>query len=127
MNKKKIYISYDYEHDRHYKNLLLAWSDLNSVFDGIEIVSTNAENNDQFKKVVFDKIKQASKFLVIIGKNTHKNKWVNWEIEKANELNIPIICVKTHPEDEMPDKISSVSATWVAEFSLDLINEAINK
>ncbi len=32
MAKKKVFISYDYDKDRHYKNLLLAW-DANSEFD----------------------------------------------------------------------------------------------
>ena len=32
MAKKKVFISYDYDHDKHYKNLLLAW-DKNSEFD----------------------------------------------------------------------------------------------
>ena len=32
MAKPTVFISYDYDHDRHYKNLLLAW-DKNKEFD----------------------------------------------------------------------------------------------
>jgi len=32
MAKKKIFISYDYDNDKHYKNLLVAW-DKNNLFD----------------------------------------------------------------------------------------------
>ena len=49
MAKKKVFISYDYDNDKHYKNLLLAW-DKNSDFDfgfsdqsaDVSIDSTNA-------------------------------------------------------------------------------------
>ena len=52
MAKKKIFVSYDYDNDRHYKNLLLAW-DTNRVFDfgfsdqsaDVSIQSTNAVCN----------------------------------------------------------------------------------
>ena len=32
MAKRKIFVSYDYDNDRHYKNILLAW-DKNREFD----------------------------------------------------------------------------------------------
>lgn len=47
MSKKKVFISYAYDHERHYKNLLLAWDrhrDFDfSIRDHSTDVSVNSE------------------------------------------------------------------------------------
>ena len=42
------------------------------------------------------KISWASTVVVLIGKETHARPWVNWEIEKANQLGKRIVGVFTH-------------------------------
>ena len=89
--KKKVFISYDYDNDKHYKNLLLAW-DSNKLFDfsihdHSADVSINSTDATAIKRVISRYINEATYFLVIVGKKTHKSSWVKWEIEKALELN----------------------------------------
>ena len=90
MAKPKIFISYDYDNDKHYKNLLLAW-DQNDEFDfafsdhsaDVSIQSTNA---DAIKRAISAKINSATHFLCIVGAETCTSGWVTWEIDKAKEL-----------------------------------------
>ena len=125
MKKEKVYICYDYENERHYKNLLLAWNS-NEEF---EFLVNNPEiaAGDEMQKVISDKIGQASVFLVIVGKNTYQNEWVKWEIEKAKELNKKIVAVKPDRENITPDELFGVGANWAMTFTFEAITNAINK
>lgn len=130
MAKKKIFISYDYDNDRHYKNLLKAW-DANGTFDfsfhdhsaDVSIQSTNAT---AIKRAISAKINNATYFLCIVGEKTHKSGWVKWEIDKAVELNKKIVAVKTGTSNTTPDKLYGVSATWAMSFTESSIKTAIN-
>ena len=72
MAKKTIFISYDYDNDRNYKNMLLAW-DANKEFDfgftdhsvDVSIDSTDAA---AIKRAISAKINNATYFLCIVGK-----------------------------------------------------------
>lgn len=86
MAKKKVFISYDYDNDKHYKNLLLAW-DKNSEFDfgfsdqsaDVSIQSTGAA---AIKHAISAKINAVTYFLCIVGEKTRRSSWVSWEIKK---------------------------------------------
>jgi hypothetical protein len=127
--KKKIFVSYDYTNDRHYKNLLLAW-DANKLFDfsihdhsaDIGINSTNA---GAIKSVLSRYINEATYFLVIVGAKTHKSEWVKWEIEKAVELGKRIVAVKTDRENTSPRELLGVGASWAMSFTYQAIVDAI--
>ena len=93
MAKKKIFVSYDYDNDRTYKNLLLAW-DKNSEFDfamSDQSADVSIESDDAaaIKRAISAKINAATYFLCIIGTKTSKSEWVAWEIEKAKDLSKP--------------------------------------
>lgn len=129
MAKKKVFISYDYDNDKNYKNLLLAW-DKNSDFDfGMSDqsadVSINSTNATAIKRAISAKINNATYFLCIIGKNTHKSNWVKWEIEKAVELKKKIIAVKTESTNSSPNEILGIGAKWAMSFTFKSIKDAI--
>jgi len=103
--KKKVFVSYDYDNDKHYKNLLLAW-DGNKLFDfsihdHSADVSINSTNAAAIKSVLSRFINEATYFLVIVGAKTYKSAWVKWEIEKAVELNKRIIAVKDRHREHL--------------------------
>lgn len=130
MAKKHVFISYDYENDKHYKNLLLAW-DQNKTFDFyISDISADVsiDSNDAgaIKRSLSAKINSGKYFLVIVGKHTWKSKWVRWEIEKASELGKKIIAVKTDRENKTPPELYGVGASWALSFTHDAINNAID-
>lgn len=129
-NKKRVFISYDYDNDKHYKNLLLAW-DANKQFDFYisdysADVSINSKDATAIKSVLSRYINQCTIFLVIIGKKTHKSAWVNWEINKALELGKKIVAVKTDRENISPEELLGVGASWAMAFTYDAISRAIN-
>ena len=129
MAKKRVFISYDYTHDRHYKNLLLAW-DKNSEFDfsfydtsvDVSVDSTDAA---AIMRVISARINNSTYFLCIVGKHTHKSKWVAWEINKAVELKKKIVAVKTAKDNESPSEILGIGAKWALSFTFESIKNAI--
>ena len=131
MAKKTIFISYDYDNDKHWKNLLVAW-DKNDDFaftfyDASVDVSVNSTNAAAIKRVISARINGATRFLCIVGKHTHKSGWVKWEIEKAVELKRKLIAVKTDAENTSPDAILGVGASWAMSFTFDAIKKAVDK
>ena len=131
MAKKSIFISYDYDNDRAYKNLLLAW-DKNSDFDfgfndqsaDVSIDSTDAS---VIKRAISAKINSAPYFLCLVGKYTKNSSWVKWEINKAVELNKKIIAVKVDSQNETPLELYGIGAKWAMSFTFDSIKKAIDE
>jgi len=131
MAKKKVFISYDYDNDKHYKNLLLAW-DKNSEFDfsfydqSID-VSVDSTDSAAIARAISARINMSTYFLCIIGKGTHKSEWVAWEINKAIELKNKLVAVKIESDNTSPSEILGVDATWAMSFTFDSIKEALEK
>jgi len=127
---KKIFISYDYDNDKHYKNLLKAW-DANGTFDfnfddHSADISINSTDAAAIKRAISAKINNATYFLCIVGTQTHNSSWVKWEIEKAVELNKKIVAVKTSNTNTTPDALFGVGAKWAMSFTEASIVSAIN-
>lgn len=130
MAKKTIFISYDYDNDKHYKNLLLAW-DANKEFDfgfsdqsaDVSIDSTDAA---AIKRAISAKINSATYFLCIVGKKTSASKWVAWEISKAVELKKKIVAVKTDSQNTTPTGLLNAGAKWAMSFTFDAIKKAVD-
>ena len=129
MAKKKIFVSYDFDNDRHYKNLLLAW-DKNREFDfgfsdqsaDVSIHSTNVAT---VKRAISAKINAATYFLCLVGNKTSKSSWVAWEIEKAKELRKRLVAVKTSSSNTSPNGLLGAGVSWAMSFTFDAIKNAI--
>ncbi|MGK0236466.1 MAG: hypothetical protein ACI9EK_003016 [Psychroserpens sp.] len=129
MAKKTIFISYDYDNDKHYKNLLVAW-DKNDLFDfkfydSSVDVSVNSTDANYIKQVITNRIKNSNQVLVIVGAETNKSGWVKWEINKAHELGKKLIAVKTNSSNTSPDSIFGKGASWSMSFTFEGIRNAI--
>jgi hypothetical protein len=126
---KKIFISYDYDNDKHYKNLLLAW-DSNKEFDfnfydtSID-VSVNSKDVSYIKSVIKERIKASSIFLLLVGEKTSKSNWIEWEINTAIELQKELVAVKIDNEYSPPSNIYGHGASWAKSFTFDAIKKAI--
>ena len=129
MAKKKVFISYDYDNDRHYKNLLVAW-DANkefdfSFYDASVDVSVDSDDAAEIKRVISARISNSTHFLCIVGEKTHKSKWVAWEIDKAVELKKKIVAVKTAKDNTTPTGLYGIGATWALSFTFASIKKAL--
>jgi hypothetical protein len=129
-SKTKIFVSYYYDADSRYKNMLKAWSE-NKKFD-IEFedvsadVGIQSETDAELKTALTNKLKGADVLLVLIGKKTHRRKWVLWEIEKALELGKSIVAVKIKSTYESPDELLGVGVKWAKSFDYGAIKAAID-
>ena len=129
MAKRKIFVSYDYDNDRHYKNILLAW-DKNREFDfgfsdqsaDVSIQSTNVA---AIKRAISAKINAATYFLCLVGEKTSKSSWVVWEIDKAKELRKKLVAVKISSRNVTPNGLLGAGASWSMSFTFDAILDAI--
>lgn len=131
MSKKRIFISYDYDHDRQYKNLLAAW-DKNKEFDfsfydmSVD-VSVDSDDAAVIKRVISARINNSTHLLCIVGKHTYKSDWVTWEIEKAVDLEKKIVAVKIEKENTTPTALYGVGAKWALSFTFDSIKTAVEE
>ena len=131
MAKRKVFISFDYDNDKHYKNLLVAW-DKNKHFDlgfydGSVSVPVNSENAGPIRRVISERIAACPRFLCIVGEQTHKSDWVAWEIDKAIELKRVLIAVKTDRVNTSPANLLNAGATWALSFTFDAIKKALDE
>ncbi|HOV69026.1 MAG TPA: TIR domain-containing protein [Clostridia bacterium] len=130
MAKKRVFISYDYSYDRHYKNLLVAWNendDFDFEFTDTSVgVSVNSTDASVIKSVITKKIKDSTHFLCLIGRYTYNSDWVEWECQKAVELNKKIVAVKINREYNTPLPLIGVGTSWAMSFTFDSIKNAIN-
>lgn len=129
MAKPTVFISYDYDHDRHYKNLLLAW-DKNkefdfSFYDSSVDVSVNSDDPAAVRRVISARISSSSRFLCIVGQHTNKSSWVDWEINKAIELKKKLVGVKIDRSYTTPAALLGVGASWALSFAFSSIKDAL--
>lgn len=126
---KSVFVSYDFDNDKHYKNLLVAW-DANDEFDfSFEDTSCDCSVNSTdaaaIKRVISQKISSSTHFLCLVGTQTWKSDWVTWEIEKAVELGKKIVAVKITSTNQTPTALYGVGAEWAMSFTFESIKKAL--
>lgn len=131
MTKKTVFISFDYDNDANYKNLLLAW-DKNSDFDfgfynGSLKDAIDSTNAVYIKSKIKPKILAASRLLCIVGEKTSKSKWIDWEIQTAKDNSKKLIGVKTTKDNTSPSGLIGAGATWALSFNFEAIKKALDE
>ena len=139
MAKKKVFVSFDYDDDKNYYNLLKAW-DANSDFDFFMTDLTPSEINtwdvSRIKAGLTTAIRKATYTIVIVGKNANKRhpksseigykNWINFEIAKSKEEGNKLVAVKIDKSYESPDELSGCGAKWAMSFTKDDILKALS-
>jgi MTH538 TIR-like domain (DUF1863) len=76
------------------------------------------------KRLLRMKISWASTVVVLIGKDTHKRSWVDWEIKKANGLGKRIVGVyeRGGTENDVPDAFNKYGDALVGWNSANVID-----
>lgn len=136
---KKIFISFDYENDRHYRYLLSALSansKFDLVFDDFSAQEINSDSISRIKAGLTQKINLADYTLVIIGAEAnvvHRNSaligyrnWINFEIAQSKLAGNKLIAVKINNSYESPEQILGSSASWARSYTVDAITSAID-
>ncbi len=134
----KIFVSFDFEHDRQYKYTLNMWnanSNFHFTCDDRSPSEIQSESVDVVKQVLSRKINEASVVIVIVGKyanSLHPDRgligyrnWQNYEIAKAKELRKQLIAVQLDPSYEYPEELKYANANRAYSFTFDAIVRAI--
>ena len=138
--KDKVFVSFDYDNDKHYKHLLEAW-DANPQFEFTFSDATSTEINSlnvaRVKAALTAKINSATHTLVIVGaeaNSQHKDhkligykNWINFEIAKSKLNDNNLIGVKIDKEYTSPEELIGAGASWAMSFTRDAIIKAVNE
>ncbi len=138
--KKKICISFDWHHDRTYRNLLSAWlANPQNPLDFQDLTPGAIDTDDvsRVKGVLTTQIRASTHTLVIIGayaNTVHKDSlkigsrnWIWWEIEQSKVEGNRLIAVKINSENEVPHPLYNSGATWAMSFTQHAIIKAIHE
>jgi Thoeris protein ThsB, TIR-like domain len=129
MRKKQVFVSFDYDNDKHYKFLLQAW-DANPEFDFVFEDKTPGEikTNDigRIKAGLTRKINEASHTLFIVGKHAnqpHKDRnaigfinWINYEAYQSIQSDNYLAVVKLDDSCGIPNELKA-RYWWISGFS----------
>jgi hypothetical protein len=136
---KKVFISFDYDHDRHYRYLLKALAEnprSDIEFEDLTPEEIQTYDIGRIKAALTRRISISTHLLVIIGKHANSyhpdhleigtRNWQWWEIEKAYEKGKGFIAVKIESEYKPPQPLYGKRATWAKTFSVPSIINAID-
>lgn len=128
--EKHIFISHCGEHEKYiepFKKLLGAKG--YEFKDSTPVLSdpNNAKNDDYAKSLVARDIKWAGTVFVLIGRDTAKSDWVNWEIEYAAKHDKQIIGVflRSGCDFEIPQALNDCGDALVG-WNSKTIEDAMN-
>ena len=137
-SKKKVFVSFDYDHDRHYKYLLQAW-DANPDFDFVFKDQTPGEINTydigRIKAALTAKINDATHTLFIVGayaNQQHKDhrligfiNWMNFEAYQSIQNGNYLAVVKLEKSYSIPQELKA-KYWWIAGFSEKNVIQVLN-
>lgn len=136
--KKNVFISHHHKDDAQVDKLtsLLKKNGLDIRNSSIRAKPANQERLDKglvkdaiIRRLLRMKMSWAGSVIVLVGKETHTRKWVNWEIEQAHKLGKTIVGVY---ENGLKDKVdlppalekyrTSQVVGWDSKAIIDSIN-----
>lgn len=137
--KKNIFVSFDYENDKHYKYLLEAWNandEFDFVFSDKTPTEINSENIGPIKAGLRKKIREATYTLVIVGKEANKQhidheligykNWINFEVAKSIEDGNRIAAVRLEKSYSLPEELSKGKYALVEGYTEGNIIDVLN-
>lgn len=140
MAKKKVFVSFDYENDKHYKFLLEAWNanpNFEFIFHDMTPREIDSYNISRIKAALTTKINSATYTLVIVGKEANKlhkdhvligfRNWINFEVHQSKLNRNRIVGVKIDKSYESPEELLGAGASWAMSFSEAAILKALGE
>lgn len=136
--KPKVFVSFDYENDRLYKQALDMW-DANKRFQFTFQSHTPNEiqsyNIGRIKAVLTSKVKEATHVIVLVGKYANQihpdsqkigfRNWINFEVYQARYYRKRIVVVMLNPNNTLPEWLHKSGAKLVNGFHEKDIIEAL--
>src|SRR5690625_1963232 len=109
MTKRQVFISLEYDRDnwRASQDREMGKVSDSSTFSANDWEEVKEKEDSKIKKWINDQMEKRSCIVVLIGSSTANRKWINYEIEKAYELNKGIVGVNIHGLKDKDGKQSS--------------------
>lgn len=139
MAKKKVFVSFDWDNDKHYKFLLQAWDanpDFEFSFSDYSSTEINSWDIPTVKSALTRKINTATHTLVLVGKEANKKhadsddigykNWLNFEVAKSKASGNKLVAVKLSSTNTSPDELLNSGASWAMSFARDTVLKALN-
>lgn len=132
--EKNVFISHYSKDDEHIGKLKVLLGNRGYTIKNSSIDSTkpNQANNPEYvKSILRSRIQWAGTTIVLIGPNTHKRDWVNWEIEQSNKAGNRIVGTYIHGETdsivpESFEKYGDALVGWDSGHVIDAIEGLCN-
>lgn len=130
MAKKKVFVSFDWDNDKHYKFLLQAWDanpDFEFSFSDYSSTEINSWDIPTVRGALTRKINAATHTLVLVGKEANKKhtdsdeigykNWLNFEVAKSKANGNKLVAVKLSSTNTSPDELLNSGASWAMSFA----------
>lgn len=98
MAKRQVFFSFEYNKDSWRASQVrnMGKVDESSTFSDNDWEEVKEKSDDKIKKWIDEQLKMRSCLVVLVGATTSGRKWINYEIEKAYELNKGIVGIYIH-------------------------------
>lgn len=135
--RNKTYVIFDADNDRWAYSYMRGWKENDNIdfnfHDAHDIggLTSNAQNEQYIKSKLRERFKSAKQAIVLIGEKT-KNlyRYVRWELEVAQNLDLPIIAVnlnnkRNQDSNGVPPIIRDEYVVHIS-FKMKIIKHALN-
>lgn len=140
MAKKKVYVCFDYDNDKHYKYLMEAWDanpDFDFSFNDLSPDEIQSNNISVIKACLTKKINDANYTVVLAGKEANKlhkdwlqigyKNWQNFEVARSIANGNKLVIIELPGYKEAPEECYGKGAIWAGKFSQQNIIDGLNE
>ena len=126
MNKKRAFISFDYDYDVKYRDFLVGQA--KNPLSPIEIYDWSLKYafDEKWKTQCRERIKKTHIVIQLVGSNTHRASGADWEAKCAKEECIPVFGVYINKNNKgiIPNSLKN---SPVIEWTWDAIDQMVRK
>lgn len=132
MSDPRAFISFDFDHNESEKNLFIGQSKNSKTPFSIQDWSAKSSMpQNQWEKIVEEKIKKCNMVIVLVGKFMASSIGVKKEVKMAKENNVPVFGVyvgNANTTSNLPEGLSrSRVIKWEWEKISDMIDQMMNQ
>lgn len=132
MAKRRVFLSFDSEDLNQVRGLRLMAANPNfdvEFYDESLKIPVNSFDAIYIKNVIREKIRRSSVTLCLVGENTYRSDWVDWELKESEKQGNSIVAMalKGIESVNIPKYLEENNITvykWDHIFLTNLINEA---
>lgn len=129
MTKRQVFFSFEYNKDSWRAGQVrnMGKVDNNSTFSDNDWEEVKEKTDSKIKEWIDLQLKKRSCLVVLIGTTTSGRKWINYEIEKAYELNKGIVGIYIHNLEGSDGKQTSKGSNPFYNIYIGENNERLSK